>query len=123
MFWIVIFCNVVVPQLFWSRRARTSPLLLVGRLAPGQRGHVVRALHDHRARRCSQDFLPSSWAHYSPTWVDWSCWPGRLLLRPLFLLFLKFVPAIPISEVKELQHELQDDAAADAAFAELGGEP
>jgi molybdopterin-containing oxidoreductase family membrane subunit len=59
----------------------------------------------------TQDFLPSSWDLYSPTWVDWSIYVGTLgLFSTLFLLFLKFVPAVAVSEVKELQLELKHAA-------------
>ena len=61
---------------------------------------VVQSLH--------KDFLPSSWALYGPTWVDWSLLLGTMgFFATAFLLFLKFVPAVALSEVKELNHELQ----------------
>ena len=61
---------------------------------------IVTSLH--------QDFLPSSWDIYTPTWVDWTIYVGTLgLFGTLFLLFLKFIPAVAVSEVKELNEELQ----------------
>ena len=35
------------------------------------------------------------------------------LFSTLFLLFLKFVPAVAVTEVKELRHELAPDPTAD----------
>ena len=35
------------------------------------------------------------------------------LFSTLFLLFLKFVPAVAVTEVKELRHELAHDPTAD----------
>jgi molybdopterin-containing oxidoreductase family membrane subunit len=67
----------------------------------------------------TRDFVPSSWASYTPTWVDWGLLFGSMAtFGVLFLLFLRFIPAIPISEVKELRKELEHEdhhAAAKAA--------
>jgi molybdopterin-containing oxidoreductase family membrane subunit len=69
---------------------------------------IVTSLH--------RDFLPSSWAMYYPTWVDWSIYLGTLgFFGTLFLLFLRFVPAVSASEVKELRRELEHEAQAHAA--------
>jgi molybdopterin-containing oxidoreductase family membrane subunit len=44
---------------------------------------------------------------YYPTWVDISLYIGTVcFFGTLFLLFLKFLPAVAVSEVKELNHEL-----------------
>ena len=52
-------------------------------------------------------FLPSTWEVYVPTWVDWMLFAGTIgLFATLFLAFLRFVPAVAASEVKELRHEL-----------------
>ena len=67
---------------------------------------VVTSLH--------RDFLASKWENYMPTWVDLSLFAGTIgLFSTLFLLFLKFVPAVAVTEVKELRHELQHDPTAD----------
>jgi len=72
---------------------------------------IVTSLH--------RDFLPSSWALYTPTWVDWGLYLGTMgLFGLLFLLFLKLLPAVAVSEVKELRHEL-DHPAAPATAAEV----
>ena len=63
---------------------------------------VVTSLH--------RDFLPSKWENYVPTWVDIGLFAGTIgLFSTLFLLFLKFVPAVAVTEVKELRHELAHD--------------
>jgi len=63
-----------------------------------------------------RDFLPSSWAMYRPTIVDWSIYVGTIgFFGFLFLLFLRFVPAVAASEVKELRHELEHEAHEHAA--------
>jgi len=51
----------------------------------------------------ANDFLPSSWAHYSPTAWDWLLYAGTFgLFLTAFLLFLRFIPMISIFEVKTL---------------------
>jgi molybdopterin-containing oxidoreductase family membrane subunit len=109
----MIFCNVVVPQIFWFKRWRTnivvmwfaSLLINVGMWCE-RYNIVVTSLH--------RDFLPSKWENYLPTWVDLSLFAGTIgLFSTLFLLFLKFVPAVAVTEVKELRHELAHDPTAD----------
>ena len=69
---------------------------------------VITSLH--------RDFIPSKWENYSPTWVDISLFIGTIgLFSTLFLLFLKFVPAVAVTEVKELRHELAHDPTAEPA--------
>ncbi len=59
---------------------------------------IVTSLH--------RDFLPASWGTYAPTWVDICLFTGTIgLFSTLFLLFLKFVPAVAVTEIKELRHE------------------
>jgi Ni/Fe-hydrogenase subunit HybB-like protein len=106
IYFAMLFCNVVVPQAFWWRKARTniawlwiaSLLVNVG-MWTERFIIIVTSLH--------RDFLPSSWGMYAPTWVDWSIYVGTLsFFGLLFLLFLRFVPAVAVTEVKELRHEL-----------------
>jgi molybdopterin-containing oxidoreductase family membrane subunit len=106
IYFTMLFCNVVVPQAFWWRKARTniawlwiaSLLINVG-MWTERFIIIVTSLH--------RDFLPSSWGMYAPTWVDWSIYLGTLsFFGLLFLLFLRFVPAVAVTEVKELRHEL-----------------
>jgi len=106
-----IFCNVITPQVFWFPQARRSPLVLfvvavlvnVGMWA--ERFVIV-------AVSLTRDFIPSSWANFTPTHVDWGLLLGSVAFFGfLFLLFLRFLPAIPISEVKELRRELEHEAA------------
>jgi molybdopterin-containing oxidoreductase family membrane subunit len=115
VYFTMIFCNVVVPQIFWSKRARTNIGLTwvaaifinIGMWCE-RFNIVITSLH--------QDFLPSSFANYAPTWVDISLFIGTIgLFSTLFLLFLKFVPAVAVTEVKELRHELAHDALAEPA--------
>ena len=111
VYYAMIFCNVLVPQTFWWRRARTSIPWMFAAAVLVNVGMwterfiiIVTSLH--------RDFLPSSWGMYFPTWVDWSIFVGTLsFFSLLFLLFLRFVPAVAVTEVKELRHELAHEAA------------
>jgi molybdopterin-containing oxidoreductase family membrane subunit len=112
VYYLMMFCNVVVPQFFWFKKARqsiawmfiASILINVGMWCE-RFVIVVTSLH--------QDFIPSNWAMYYPTWVDFSLLFGTIcFFGTLFLLFLKFVPAVAVTEVKELRHELEHEWAA-----------
>ena len=47
-YWIMVGCNVLVPQLFWFPRVRrTLPVVFIISLLD-QRRHVVRTVHHHR---------------------------------------------------------------------------
>ncbi|HET6921821.1 MAG TPA: NrfD/PsrC family molybdoenzyme membrane anchor subunit [Anaeromyxobacteraceae bacterium] len=112
VYFAMIFCNVLVPQTFWWKRARTSlPWMFAAALLVNVGMWterfiiIVTSLH--------RDYLPSSWGMYLPTWVDWSIFLGTLsFFSLLFLLFLRFVPAVAVTEVKELRHELAHEAHA-----------
>jgi molybdopterin-containing oxidoreductase family membrane subunit len=115
IYYTMIICNVIVPQFLWSKRIRTNIVItwiiaiLVNVGMWCERFNIiVTSLH--------RDFLPSSWHNYFPTWVDISLFIGTIgLFSTLFLLFLKLVPAVAVTEVKELRHELAHDAAAEPA--------
>jgi molybdopterin-containing oxidoreductase family membrane subunit len=49
----------------------------------------------------ANDFLPTSWDQFIPTWVDIGTMLGAFgLFGVLFLLFCRFLPMIAIAEVK-----------------------
>jgi Ni/Fe-hydrogenase subunit HybB-like protein len=106
IYWAMIACNVVVPQVFWWKRCRTSvPVLAAasGAILVGMWLErfiiIVTSLH--------RDFLESSWRFYRPTWVDLGLLFGSIgLFGFLFLLFVRFIPFVAISEMKRLRHEL-----------------
>jgi len=56
----------------------------------------------------SRDFLPSSWDYYKPTIFDVGTFLGSFgLFLTLFLLFLRFLPMIAMSEVKGVLPQAQ----------------
>ncbi|HVJ89885.1 MAG TPA: NrfD/PsrC family molybdoenzyme membrane anchor subunit [Labilithrix sp.] len=112
VFWTVITCNCVVPQLLWWKRARTSAMTLWLVALFVQIGMWAERLMLIVTSQ-SQDFLPASWGIYWPTFVDWTLLFGTIsFFLFLFLLFLRFVPFIPVSELSELTHKLAEEREA-----------
>jgi molybdopterin-containing oxidoreductase family membrane subunit len=103
-YWTMVTCNAVVPQLFWSKRVRTSiPAIFVLSILINvgmwfeRFVIIVTSLH--------RDFLPSSWAMYMPTVTEVTIMLGSFgLFFTLFLLFLRIFPAISMNEVKGVLH-------------------
>jgi Ni/Fe-hydrogenase subunit HybB-like protein len=100
-YWIMVSCNVVVPQTFWFKKMRTSIVwmfiasILINVGMWFERFVIVVTL--------SADFLPSAWGYYTPTWHDLSLMLGSFgLFFTLFLLFLRFLPMVAMSEVKAI---------------------
>lgn len=108
VFWILIGINVVIPQLLWSKRIRTNMLALWLVALSVNVGMwverfviVVQSLH--------RDFVPSSWRMYSPTAWDWMTLFGSVgLFFTLLYLFVRWLPMISISEVRELVAEREE---------------
>ncbi len=99
-YWTMIFCNVVVPQFFWSKKLRrNATFLFIASIFVNigmwfERFVIV-------ITSLSREFLPASWDHFTPTIWDISMFVGSFgLFFTLFLLFLRFIPIIAISEVK-----------------------
>jgi len=120
-YWLLIFCNVVVTQSLWWRKARLNVVWLFVLSLLVQSGMwtervviVVQSLH--------RDFMPSAWHMYYPTVWDWAALAGTVgLFFALFFLFIRVLPMISISEVQELSKEQRD--ARGAGDAEWSGRP
>jgi Ni/Fe-hydrogenase subunit HybB-like protein len=103
-YWIMVSCNVLVPQSLWSRAVRRrvgvvfvlSLLINVGMWFE-RFVIIVTSLH--------RDFLPSSWATYRPTIVEVSTLLGSFgLFFTCFLIFCRILPVIAMGEVKAVLH-------------------
>ena len=99
-YWVLITTNTVIPQLLWFRKVRTNDWLLfavAGSVHIGmwfERYVIVITL--------SRDQLPSSWGRYAPTEWDYLTMIGSVgLFVTLFTLFLRFLPMISITEMRE----------------------
>ncbi len=101
-FWLMVFCNVVAPQMFWFKKWRTTPALMIIVAILVNVGMwferfviIVASLN--------RDFLPSSWFVFIPTWVDLSMLAGSFaLFFTLFLLFCRYLPMVAVHEVKQV---------------------
>jgi Ni/Fe-hydrogenase subunit HybB-like protein len=99
-YWIMVSCNVISPQFFWFKKARTSiPILFVLSIVINigmwfeRFVIIVTSLH--------RDFLPSAWCHFTPTIWDVSCLLGSFgLFFTMFCLFVRYLPMVATSEVK-----------------------
>lgn len=104
-YWIMISCNVIVPQLFWSKKLRGSlPVLFIASIFANIGMWFERFVIT--VTSLSRDYLPANWDYYSPTIWDATLFLGSFgLFFTLFLLFLRFLPIIAIAEVKGVMPE------------------
>jgi molybdopterin-containing oxidoreductase family membrane subunit len=101
-YWMMVSCNVIVPQIFWFKSCRTSLWVMMIACIFVNIGMwferfviVVSSL--------SRDFLPSSWGYYRPTMIDVLTFMGSFgLFFMLFLLFCRFLPMVAMAEVKSI---------------------
>ncbi|HHI80882.1 MAG TPA: hydrogenase [Planctomycetes bacterium] len=99
-YWIMVSCNVFIPQLFWFKKLRRNPWVIMFVVLFVNVGmwfeRFVIAVTS-----LTRDFTPASWGYFSPTWIDIGMLVGSFgLFFTLFLLFLRFLPIVAISEVK-----------------------
>jgi molybdopterin-containing oxidoreductase family membrane subunit len=101
-YWGVIACNVIIPQALWWRRNRTDPkrlfaisiVILIGMWLERYM-IIVASLH--------RDFTPSIWWNFAATFTDNAVLYGSMgLFLVLFFLFIRFLPAISMFEVRQL---------------------
>ncbi|MBK7256690.1 MAG: polysulfide reductase NrfD [Ignavibacteriae bacterium] len=99
-YWTMISCNVIFPQLFWSKRIRRSiPAMFVIAVFVNVGMWFERFVII--VTSLSRDYLPSSWGHYTPSLVDIGIFIGSLgLFFTLILLFVRVLPVISLAEIK-----------------------
>ncbi len=98
----MIVCNVVVPQLFWFKKCRTTPWMMFAIAVLVNVGMwferfviIVTSL--------GRDFLPSSWGAFAPTEIDILMLLGSFgLFFTLFLLFCRYLPMVAMAEMKQV---------------------
>ena len=101
-YWSMMTCNVISPQLFWSKKLRTNIvatfiLSIIVNIGMWFERFVIIVTSLHR------DYLPSSWAMFYPTIYD----VGEYVLTfgfffCAFLLFAKFFPVVNMAEIKSI---------------------
>jgi molybdopterin-containing oxidoreductase family membrane subunit len=99
-YWIMISCNVIIPQLFWFKKIRRS---ITGMFIISI--FVNIGMWFERFEICStsltRDFLPSSWGTWAATLFDYGALFGSFgMFFTLFLLYTRLFPAISIAEIK-----------------------
>jgi len=99
IYYTLLLCNSLAPLLFFIPAARrnTAVLLIVSILINigmwTERFIIV-------VQSLSHDFLPAAWRIYTPTIWDWGLYLGTIgLFSFLMLLFVRFLPALSISEL------------------------
>ncbi len=98
----MMLCNVISPQLFWSKKIRTSisatfVISIIVNIGMWFERFVIIVTSLHR------DYLPSSWAMFYPTWVDVGTYIFSFgFFFTAFFLFAKFFPVINMAEIKSI---------------------
>jgi molybdopterin-containing oxidoreductase family membrane subunit len=99
-YWTMVGCNVLAPQFFWFKKIRTSVLavflfsIVINVGMWFERFVIIMT-------SLTRDYIPASWAGFSPTIIDLTTLAGSFgLFFTLFLLFARFLPMIAIGEVK-----------------------
>lgn len=101
-------CNLIAPQVFWFKWARTTPwfifiMSIIVNIGMWFERFVIIVTSLHR------DYLPSSWVMYYPTWTEVGIFVGSFgLFFTCFFLFCRFLPVINMAEVKSILPEKSD---------------
>jgi hypothetical protein len=109
---MMIGCNVLIPQILWIPAIRQNPIALwiisiFLNIGMWLERYVIIVTSLHR------DFLPSSWSMYHGTIWDYMTYYGTLgFFATLMFLFIRLLPAISITEMRELVHETQPEPTA-----------
>jgi len=99
-YWTMVSCNVISPHFLWFKKIRTNLvavfiLSIVVNIGMWFERFVIIVTSLHR------DYLPSSWAMYTPTKIEIMTLLGSFgLFFTMFLLFVRFLPTINVAEVK-----------------------
>ncbi len=99
---IMLVCNMVVPQMLWSRRVRRSiPALFVITIFVNigmwfERFVII-------VTSLSKEFEPWQWTQYKPSWVEMGIMVGSFgWFLMFFLIFLRVLPPVAVAELKEV---------------------
>jgi Ni/Fe-hydrogenase subunit HybB-like protein len=105
MYWVLLFANILAPQILWFRKIRQSiPALflmaMIVNVGMWLERYVIVVVSLHR------DFLPSSWGMYHGTIFDWATFVGSIgLFLALIFLFIRLLPMISIFEMRQILPE------------------
>jgi molybdopterin-containing oxidoreductase family membrane subunit len=111
-YWTMVTCNVLSPQIFWFKAARTSMVVhfiisILINIGMWFERFVIIVTSLHR------DFLPSSWGMYTPTFWEFATLAGSFgLFFTMFCLFARFLPVVATAEVKTVLPQANPHAEA-----------
>jgi molybdopterin-containing oxidoreductase family membrane subunit len=111
LYWLLLACNIVIPQLLWFAGVRRNvywlfALALVINVGMWLERFIIVVVSLHR------EYLPSSWDTYTPTFWDWSTYFGTIgLFTALMYLFIRLLPMISIFEMREMVEESHQEPA------------
>jgi len=106
-YYLLLTCNLAIPQVLWIRKLRSSPLwlfIISGVILVGMwlERFIIVVVSLHR------DFLTSSWGMYYPTRWDWMTYIGTIgFFLACMFLFLRLLPMISIFEMRTLLPEAE----------------
>src|SRR5262245_10843050 len=107
-YWIMVTCNLFVPQLLWMRSWRRTAwkLFLVATLVNVgmwfERFVII-------VQSLTRKFLPTNFGTFYPTWVDWLQMLGDFgLFFTLTLLFIRYLPMFAVGELKHVMPGSRD---------------
>ena len=106
-YYLLLLCNIGIPQVLWIKKLRTSPgwlFLISGIILMGMwlERFIIVVVSLHR------DFLTSSWGMYYPTRWDWMTYIGTIgFFLACMFLFLRVLPMISIFEMRTLLPEAE----------------
>ena len=117
IYYLLVVCNIAIPQLLWSSKIRHNLKWLMGisfSISVGmwlERFVII-------PMSLMRDYLPSSWGYFSPTIWDYSLFFGTIgFFVFLLMLFIRYLPMINIFEIKELAHHTEHEAHKEGAVA------
>jgi len=100
-FWIMVSCNTMIPMLFFFKKIRTAIPWLFGisiivNIGMWYERFVIIV------GSVGHDFLPNAWGLYRPTLIEFGIMIGAFcLFFFLFVLFVKHMPSVSMTEMKE----------------------
>jgi Ni/Fe-hydrogenase subunit HybB-like protein len=101
-YWLLILCNIALPQLLWFKAVRQNmvPLFVISiivNIGMWLERFVIVITSLHR------DFIPAEWAMYYPTIWDWATFAGTIgLFLALMFLFIRLLPMMSMFELRQL---------------------
>jgi molybdopterin-containing oxidoreductase family membrane subunit len=104
-FWIMVICNTVIPLLFFLKKIRTNitwlfVISIFVNIGMWYERYVIIVTS------VAHDFIPHAWGNFTPTIIEFGIMFGAFcIFFFLYLLFVKHLPSVSMTEIKETLHE------------------